>query len=46
MDDEKYGLGGSDVKYDSIKKDEIIPEYLEECMLNGQIGRASCRERV
>lgn len=36
MDDEKYGLGGSDVKYDSIKKDEIIPEYLQECMLNGQ----------
>ena len=36
MDDEKYGLGGSEVKYDSIKKDEIIPEYLEECMLNGQ----------
>ena len=36
MDDEKYGLGGSEVKYDSIKKDEIIPEYLQECMLNGQ----------
>ena len=35
MDDEKYGLGGSEVKYDSVEKDEIISEYLEECKLDG-----------
>lgn len=35
MDDEKYGLGGSEVKFDSVTKEEIIPEYLEECKLNG-----------
>lgn len=34
MDDSKYGLGGSEVKFDSVKKEEIIPEYLEECKLN------------
>lgn len=36
MDDKKYGLGGSEVKFDSVKKEEIIPEYLQECQLNGQ----------
>lgn len=34
MHDEKYGLGGSEVKFDSVKQEEIIPEYLEECKLN------------
>lgn len=34
MDDSEYGLGGSKVKFDSVSKDEIIPEYLEECKLN------------
>lgn len=29
--DEKYGLGGSDVRFDSPKQDEIIPQFLEEC---------------
>ena len=34
--DEKYGLGGSEVLFDSPTKDEIIPDFLEECMVNGQ----------
>lgn len=34
MKDDKYGLGGSEVKFDSVKQDEIIPEYLKECQLN------------
>ena len=25
--DEKYGLGGSEVKFDSVKIDEIVPEF-------------------
>lgn len=33
--DERYGLGGSEVKYDSPGKDEIIPQYLEECAFGG-----------
>ncbi|MBQ8207761.1 MAG: extracellular solute-binding protein [Clostridia bacterium] len=33
MTDEKYGLGGSEVKFDSPSKDEIIPKFLEECKL-------------
>ena len=29
--DEKYGLGGSEVRFDSPTKEEIIPQFLEEC---------------
>ena len=29
--DEKYGLGGSEVLFDSPSKEEVIPEFLEEC---------------
>lgn len=31
--DEKYGLGGSSLKFDSPTVDEIIPEFLGECMI-------------
>ena len=33
MDDPKYGLGGSEVRFDSPSKDEIITKYLDECMI-------------
>ena len=33
--DEKYGLGGSEVKFDAPKKDEIIPQFMTECSFNG-----------
>lgn len=36
FDDEKYGLGGSELKFDSPTKDEIIPQFLGECFLDGQ----------
>ncbi len=36
MDDENYGLAGSEVKFDAPKKDEIVPEFLNECMINGR----------
>ncbi len=29
--DEKYGLSGSEVKFDAPSKEEIIPQFLEEC---------------
>ncbi|MCD7919176.1 MAG: extracellular solute-binding protein [Clostridiales bacterium] len=34
--DEKYGLGGSEVLYDSVTEAEIIPQFLEECVIEGQ----------
>lgn len=34
--DERYGLGGSEVKFDSVKADEIVPEFLDECMIGDQ----------
>ncbi len=33
--DEKYGLGGSELAFDSPKQEEIIPQFLEECRVNG-----------
>lgn len=34
FDNEKYGLGGSEVLFDSPKQEEIIPQFLSECELN------------
>ena len=31
--DEKYGLGGSELKFDGPTKEEIVPEFLFECMI-------------
>lgn len=33
--DEKYGLGGNDVLFDSPATAEIIPQFLEECSFGG-----------
>jgi len=33
--DGKYGLGGSEVKFDGPAVDEIIPKFLEECEFGG-----------
>lgn len=33
--DEKYGLGGSEVRYDSPKQEEVIPQFLQECAFEG-----------
>ena len=30
---EKYGLGGSEVRFDAPMKSEIVPKFLEECKL-------------
>jgi len=35
MENEKYGFGGSEVKFDSVKKSEIILKYLNEGKING-----------
>ena len=36
MDDAKYGLGGSELRYDGPKKDEIIGQFLSECVLENR----------
>lgn len=33
--DDRYGLGGSEVKFDSPEASEIIPDFLDECVING-----------
>lgn len=35
MMDEKYGLGGSEVRFDAPTKDEIVPKFLEEGIIGG-----------
>ncbi len=34
--DEKYGLGGSELRFDGPTQDEIIPQFLRECVVSGQ----------
>ena len=34
--DERYGLGGSELLYDGPSQEEIIPEFLEECILGNE----------
>lgn len=34
--DPRYGLGGSRVKFDSPSQDEIVPQFLQECVLSVQ----------
>lgn len=33
--DGKYGLGGSEVRFDSPQQSEIVPQFLEECVIDG-----------
>ena len=33
--DERYGLGGSELRFDGPRADEVVPEYLEECRIGG-----------
>ena len=33
--DSRYGLGGSEVRFDSPTEAEIVPEYLSECAFDG-----------
>ena len=35
MTDSRYGLGGSELRFDSPKVEEIVPEFLSECVLDG-----------
>ena len=33
MTDARFGLGGSDVRFEAPKKEEIVPEFLQECLI-------------
>ena len=33
--DEKYGLGGSEVRFEGPTAEEIVPKYLSECVIDG-----------
>lgn len=33
FEDEKYGLGGSEIRYDGPKLLEMVPQFLEECRI-------------
>ena len=33
MHDEKYGLAGSEVKFDAPSNEQMIPEFLDECII-------------
>ena len=35
FDDEEYGFGGSGLRFESPKREEVIEEFLEECRLEG-----------
>ena len=37
IDDERYGLGGSELRFDSPARDEVIAKFLEECTIQGSI---------
>ena len=36
LEDPRYGLGGSELRFDSPTAEEVVPQFLSECMLNGQ----------
>ena len=36
LTDKKYGLGGSEVRFSSPSKDEIVQKFLSECYLDGR----------
>ena len=35
LTDSRYGLGGSEVRFDAPTVDQIVPKFLEECAFNG-----------
>ena len=35
MADEKYGFGGSELRFDGVENGEIVEKFLNECVVNG-----------
>ena len=36
MKNEKYGLGGSEIRFNSVKQEDIIDKFLSECIIEGE----------
>ncbi|MDO4291823.1 MAG: extracellular solute-binding protein [Eubacteriales bacterium] len=36
FEDERFGLGGSQVRFDAPSQEEIVPRFLEECVIDGR----------
>ena len=36
FEDSRYGLGGSEIRFDSPTVSEIVPKFLEECRIGGE----------
>ncbi len=34
IDDEKFGLGGSEIRFDGVKKDEMVKAFMDECIID------------
>ena len=41
ISDAKYGLAGSELKFDGPSKDEVVPQFLSECSIVRLTGRKS-----
>ena len=37
FEDSRYGLGGKKVVFESVKREEIVPEFLEECTIGENV---------
>ena len=37
LTDERFGLGGSEIRFDSPTPDEVIPEFLNECYIDSEL---------
>ncbi len=37
LTDTKYGLGGTELKFDGPTKEEIVPQFLSECTIGGAV---------
>ena len=37
LTDERFGLGGSEVRFDSPEPEEVVPEFLNECYIDGDL---------
>lgn len=37
FEDSRYGLGGKKVAFESVKREEVVPEFLEECTIGENI---------
>ncbi len=35
FDNARYGLGGSELKYEGPRRDEVVPQFLNECVIGG-----------